>query len=152
MIRGETPSAVSKPPSPTVTATRSFGADTMLNTTSRSAKSTGRSTTWRPATASGSAFDRVRLYTLTSWPASSRRVASAAPIRPIPIQPILTVSDIDYSSFLASYACNWSATDSPSREPSTAERECDSASPSVAARQATNPSGRTSTAPVGVIP
>src|SRR5581483_6840823 len=45
------------------------------------------STTLAPRSASGSVLARVRLYTVSSCPASSSRPASALPIRPVPIQP-----------------------------------------------------------------
>src|SRR5215469_855862 len=67
---------VSSPPSPVRTASRSPSAATMMKTTSRSARSTGRSTIFAPLTASGSALALVRLYTATSLPARSRRSAS----------------------------------------------------------------------------
>ena len=56
-------------------------------TMSRSARSTGRLTTCAPSFASDSVLAGVRLYTVTSTPRRSSRVTSAAPIRPVPIQP-----------------------------------------------------------------
>ena len=65
MIRGVAV-PVSRPCSPISTSSRSRPAETMMNTTSRPASSTGVSTTVAPDSVSGSALDRVRLYTATS--------------------------------------------------------------------------------------
>ena len=54
-------SPVSSPPSPSMTSSRSLDEDTMANTRSRSARSTGRVTTDAPLSASSWAFDAVRL-------------------------------------------------------------------------------------------
>src|SRR5919106_3400026 len=77
----------SSPFSPRTTALKSSGPATIVKTMSRSASSSGRSTTFAPSSDRGSAFARVRLYTARSQPASSRRVASANPMRPVPTQP-----------------------------------------------------------------
>jgi hypothetical protein len=51
----------SSPCSPRITALKSSGPPTIVKTTSRSARSAGASTTSAPSSASGSAFERVRL-------------------------------------------------------------------------------------------
>ncbi len=61
MIDGACAESVSRPSSPTVTASRSAEADTMMKTTSHSARSRGRSTILAPRSTSGSALARVRL-------------------------------------------------------------------------------------------
>ena len=56
----------SRPPSPSMTDSRSLSAETMMQTMSRLARSTGRSTIFAPCSARGSHLDRVRLQTATS--------------------------------------------------------------------------------------
>src|SRR5207244_3397177 len=77
----------SRPCGPATTSTKSFESETVVMTMSRSARSTGRLTTCAPSFASDSVLAGVRLYTVTSTPRRSSRVTSAAPIRPVPIQP-----------------------------------------------------------------
>src|SRR5829696_9554676 len=87
MIDGAASDLERRPFSPRTTALKSSGPATIVKTMSRSASSWGESSTVPPSSVSGSAFERVRLYTATSQPASSRRVASAYPMRPVPTQP-----------------------------------------------------------------
>src|SRR3954453_3070956 len=95
---GAVPSRESRPPSPMTTCWKSRSPPTMVKTMSRSARSAGGSTIVAPCSASGSAFARVRFHTATSCPASSRRLASANPMRPAPIHP----SRIPFSSLICS--------------------------------------------------
>jgi hypothetical protein len=87
-MRGAVSLRLSTPFGPIVTSLKSSDPPTIVNTTSRSARSAGESTTVAPADASASALLRVRLNTATSSPASSSRLARAAPMRPVPIHPI----------------------------------------------------------------
>jgi hypothetical protein len=73
-----------------MTWSRSREVETMVKTTSRSATSTGSSTTFAPDSVSASALLRVRFHTLTSSPAASNRRAIAAPMCPAPSQPTLS--------------------------------------------------------------
>src|SRR5690606_5074818 len=76
------------PSSPTTTASRSGVSDTIVKTTSRpTAHSRGVAARAAPAAASGSSRSRVRLWTVTSCPAASRRLAMGAPIVPRPTKP-----------------------------------------------------------------
>src|SRR5215213_6806177 len=87
MIDGAASDLERRPFSPRTTALKSSGPATIVKTMSRSASSWGEFSTVPPSSVSGSAFERVRLYTATSQPASSRRAASAYPMRPVPTQP-----------------------------------------------------------------
>ncbi len=84
---GAAPSRERRPASPSTTCWKSASPPTIVKTMSRSARSAGASTMVAPRSASGSAFARVRFHTATSCPAASRRLASAKPMRPAPIQP-----------------------------------------------------------------
>ena len=61
----------------------------MTNTTSHSPRSLIRSTARAPLATKGPVLDAVRFHTVTSSPASIRRAAMTAPIRPVPSQPTL---------------------------------------------------------------
>src|SRR5665811_29948 len=69
------------------TWSRSSDVETIVNTTSRSARSDGSSTTVAPNSVNGSALARVRFHAATSTPPRLSRWARAKPIRPVPIHP-----------------------------------------------------------------
>ena len=80
------------------TCSTSLPVETIANTTSQPASSTGLSTILPPLSASGSALARVRFQIDTSWPALSRRSAMGVPMRPTPIQPIFVQSSTSRNS------------------------------------------------------
>src|ERR1700712_5558825 len=59
----------------------------MVNTASHSARSPISSATLIPWVCSASALARVRFHAVTLYPERARRVASGAPMRPVPIHP-----------------------------------------------------------------
>jgi hypothetical protein len=63
----------------------------MVNTTSQPARSSLLPTMVAPYSASGAALEAVRFQTLALWPALSRRLTMASPMRPRPIHPMLFV-------------------------------------------------------------
>ena len=64
--------------------------ETMVKRTSTPLRSPGRSTSFAPAAAKGSAFDLVRFQMEMSKPALASRSAMGKPMRPRPIQPALS--------------------------------------------------------------
>src|SRR6185312_10168736 len=69
---------------------RSSPVETIVNKTSTRLRSLGRSTSFAPRAAKGSAFDLVRFQTEISKPALASRSAMGKPMRPRPIQPALS--------------------------------------------------------------
>ena len=75
------------PSSPATTSTRSRGPDTVTNTMSQEPRSVIRPAARAPRATSGSVLTAVRFHTVTRSPASIKRPARAAPMRPVPSQP-----------------------------------------------------------------
>ena len=82
-------SPANRPPSPSVTCSRSAGPVTMVNTSSQPASAAMSGATRAPRAASGAVLASVRFQTVTGRPASISRPAITLPILPVPSQPML---------------------------------------------------------------
>ena len=101
-------SPLSSPCSPQTTSSRSRGADTMTKTMSHPPRSVIRPTARAPLSTSGPVLDAVRFHTQTRSPASIRRPAMAAPIRPVPSQPRLRAVRVHACSSARLLGNGWS--------------------------------------------